>query len=83
VDGCKLEEIETRVIPVRRDFDRADDFWDLNAYAGPLRATLSRMETAAAAELRERVLASVPIDGQGRSTLSAWANAIRGRVPAR
>jgi SAM-dependent methyltransferase len=80
---AKLEEIETRVIPVRRDFDRADDFWDLNAYAGPLRATLSRMETAAAAELRERVLASVPIDGQGRSTLSAWANAIRGRVPAR
>jgi SAM-dependent methyltransferase len=78
---ANLEQIETRVIPAWRDFNSANDFWDLNANAGPLRAVLSQMEPAAIAELRDRVLASVPIDAQGRITVRTWANAIQGRVP--
>jgi ubiquinone/menaquinone biosynthesis C-methylase UbiE len=78
-----LEEIDTRRITVRRVFDSFDDFWRITAMApqGSLRVTLGTMETAAIAELKERVRASLPADRQGRIAYDSWVNAIKGHVP--
>jgi hypothetical protein len=74
-----LEGIDTRAITVRRSFDSFDNFWKVSTTR--LRPTLDLMEADAIAELKERVRARFPADGQGRVTFGACANAIRGHVP--
>src|SRR5271166_1756597 len=77
-----LEGIETRVITVGRSFDSFDNFWKVSTATGALRPTLDLMEANAVAELKERVRARLPADGQWQITYGACANAIRGHVPA-
>ena len=76
-----LGEIETRAITVRRSFDSFDDFWNVSTATGSPRATLDSMKEDAVAQLKQRVRARLPADGQGRITLGATANAIKGHVP--
>jgi SAM-dependent methyltransferase len=77
-----LERVEARVIHVRRDFGSAEDFWRTSAETGVLRAALDRMDDSAIEALRNRVLKRVSPGGSGPVALTAFANAIQGRVPA-
>jgi SAM-dependent methyltransferase len=77
-----LERVEARVIHVRRDFGSAEDFWRTSAETGVLRAALDRMDDSAIEALRNRVLKRVSPGGPGPVALTAFANAIQGRVPA-
>lgn len=76
-----LEEIETRVIHVRRDFPSADAFWRASTETGIPRAALDRMDAAAIETLRERVVVRLSPGHSGPITLTAFANAIQGRIP--
>ena len=76
-----LEGIETRAITVRRSFDSFDNFWNASTAMGTTRSRLDLMEADAIAELKERVRARLPADRQGRITIDACANAIKGHVP--
>jgi hypothetical protein len=77
-----LVELETRRIDVQRSFSDFDDFWTaatLSPSMGALLASLSPDDTA---RLKTRVRVHLQEDGAGRVIARAWANAIRGRVPA-
>lgn len=77
-----LDAVETRDITVHRTFDDFDDYW-ATILCGPgvgrLLTTMAASEFAAfGARLRARLPAA---DATGRITVSARANAVRGRVP--
>ena len=75
-----LEDVETREINVQRTFADFDDFW-ATAKGGPSAGgLLAAMTAETAAELIARVSARLPADASGRITVSARANAVRGRV---
>jgi hypothetical protein len=79
--GAGLEKVETREITVERSFPDFDDFWQ-TIIGGPsagrqLRALSDADRARFMAGLRQRLPAP---DASGRMTLSARANAIRGRV---
>ncbi len=76
-----LRGIETRAVAVRRGFDSFDDFWNVSTATGGLQATLDPMKDDAVSQLKERVRARLPADGQGRITVGGTANAIKGHVP--
>ncbi len=76
-----LVEVETRRIDVQRSFVDFDDFWTaatLGATIGPLVAPMAPDDVA---RIKTRVRAHLQEDSAGRITYSAWANAIKGRVP--
>jgi SAM-dependent methyltransferase len=79
--GAGLEAVETREITVQRTFVSFDDFWNTTTTTGGLKLSLATVEADVVAELKERVRARLPADGQGRVTYGARANAIRGQVP--
>ncbi|MFL5281061.1 MAG: class I SAM-dependent methyltransferase [Rhodopila sp.] len=79
---AKLERIETRTIKVRRSFASIDEFWQLNAAAGPMRAALDRMEPEVAAELEKRVRTRFARGGPAALSFESFANAVKGFVPA-
>jgi SAM-dependent methyltransferase len=74
-----LEAVETRVIPVSRTFPDFEEFWG-SSLAGASGQLVATMAPAAVAELESRVRARLQIDGEGRVTCSARANAVKGRV---
>jgi SAM-dependent methyltransferase len=76
-----LTGIETRIIHVRREFESAEDFWRITSAVGATRAALDRIGADAAGNLRDRVLTRLSPGGYGQITLTAFANAIHGRVP--
>ena len=65
-----LEGIETRAITVRRSFNSFDNFWKVSTATAGVRPTLDVMEADAIAELKERVRARLPANGQGSVTLA-------------
>ena len=76
-----LDAVETRAITVERTFESFDDYWE-TVIGGPsmgrsLRALSAPDRERFMALLRERVPAP---DARGRITMSAWANAVKGRV---
>lgn len=76
-----LGEVETRVIDVRRTFTDFDTYWRI-ARTGPgispgIAGMAPAQREALIVRLRERLVA----DADGRITVGARANAIRGRVP--
>jgi SAM-dependent methyltransferase len=75
-----LEGVETREITVQRTFASFDDFWRTTTTTGGLKLSLAAVEADVVAELKERVRARLPADGQGRVAYGARANAIRGHV---
>jgi SAM-dependent methyltransferase len=79
--GAGLEDVETRVITVQRTYADFDDYWTI-AKGGPSASgVLSAMTPAQTAQLVGRLRARLPADASGRITVSARANAVRGRVP--
>lgn len=78
--GAGLRDIETREITVRRTYADFDDYWTI-AKGGPSAGgVLAAMTAAQTAEMTARLRGRLPADASGRITVSARANAVRGRV---
>lgn len=80
--GAGLDAVKTREITVQRTFADFDDFWATSLMvAGSVGSTIAAMASDDAEVLKSRVRARLPTDATGRITLSARANAVKGRVP--
>ena len=78
---CRAHRIETREIVVERTFADFESYWRI-AQTGPrLAASIAAMASADRQTLSDRLRARLAADAQGRITLGARANAIKGRVP--
>ena len=77
-----LQSVETRQIAVRRSFASFDEFWALNAAAGPLREALDRLGPEQREALHQALRARLSPGGDGPLQLDACANAVKGRVAA-
>jgi ubiquinone/menaquinone biosynthesis C-methylase UbiE len=77
-----LQDIKTRVITVHRTFDSFDSYWEVNTVTGAAQSTLERMAKPQQSEAKERAMAAIAKDPDGKITLTAVANAVFGRVPA-
>lgn len=75
-----LAGVETHEITVQRTFVGFDDFWSTTT-GSTLKSTLAGMEADTVERLKERVRRRLPVDGQGRITYGARANAVKGRAP--
>jgi SAM-dependent methyltransferase len=78
--GAGLDAIETREISVHRTFTDFDDYWTTVLLAPSVGPTLKAMAAADLATLRERMRARLTAEPSGRITLSARANAVKGRA---
>jgi ubiquinone/menaquinone biosynthesis C-methylase UbiE len=79
--GAGLDRIETREIAVQRMFTDFDDFWGAALLGASIKATVATMTPDQLEHLKESVRTQLGA-GHGKPvTLSARANAIRGRVP--
>jgi ubiquinone/menaquinone biosynthesis C-methylase UbiE len=76
-----LDRIETREITVQRTFDDFDDFWGAALLGASIKATVATMTPEQIERLKESVRTQLGTDQRKPITLSARANAIRGRVP--
>jgi SAM-dependent methyltransferase len=79
--GTGLEAIETREITVQRTFPSFENYWEISQLGSSLGPTFATIGADEARRLEERVRARTPADSAGRITLSARANAVKGRVP--
>ena len=79
--GARLDAVEAREITVQRTHSDFEDFWAIGLTAASVRATIAAMPAHDVEALKRRVQARLPADGAGRVTVSARANAIKGRVP--
>lgn len=80
--GAGLVQVETREITVQRTFTDFASFWRI-AQTGPgIAPRIAAMAPADLALLEQRVRARLPADADGRITVDARANAVKGRVPA-
>jgi SAM-dependent methyltransferase len=77
-----LDAVETREIAVQRTFADFDDYWT-TIHMGPrVGPKLAAMASEDIELLKARMRVRLPADATGRITYSAWANAVKGRVPA-
>lgn len=79
--GAGLDAIETREITVQRTFTGFDDYWTTILTGPSVRPGLAAMTSEDLALLETRMRTLLPVDAAGRITVSARANAIKGRVP--
>src|SRR4051812_27914004 len=78
-----LESVETQVIRIRTVYSDFDDYWDSNVVPiGPQGKLIAAMSPSAIAELRARLHDHLPASSDGRIIYAAFANSIKGRVPA-
>jgi SAM-dependent methyltransferase len=77
-----LRDVETRRIDVQRTFTDFDDFWESAMLGSSIGPTVASMSPDNAALLKSRVRAGLPADDARRITYSAFANAVRARVPS-
>ena len=75
-----LEAVETRELPVQRNFSDFDDFWATTLLSSPIAQAISAMPAAEVEQVKTRVRAKLPPDAAGRITYGTHANAVRGRV---
>jgi ubiquinone/menaquinone biosynthesis C-methylase UbiE len=79
--GAGLDRVETREIIVQRTFADFDDFWGAALLGASIKAAVATMTPQQIEQLKEKVRAQLGADHDKPVTLSARANAIRGRVP--
>jgi SAM-dependent methyltransferase len=79
--GAGLEAVETRAITVRRTFTDFDDYWTTILGGPSVRPTLAAMAAEDLAVLKTRMQARLSSEPSSHITYSAWANAVKGRVP--
>lgn len=76
-----FEQVETRKIAVQRTFADLDEFiaiTSMSPSAGPI---VKAMSAADRERLKVHIGARFPADSKGRITQTAFANAVKGRVP--
>lgn len=80
---ASLTEIATREIRVTRTFANFEEFWEIASGGPGAGAALKQMPSAAVDALQSDMRGRVPADPTGSITITARANAVRGRVPPR
>lgn len=79
-----LEMVDTRVIRIQTVYASFDDFWNSNTVpVGPQGKVIAGMSASAKAELRTRLRHHLPKSSNGPIAYESFANAVKGRVPAR
>jgi ubiquinone/menaquinone biosynthesis C-methylase UbiE len=78
--GAGFESVETREITVQRSFASFDEFWTINmkGSVGPMIAKLSNDERE---RLKAGTRAGLPAGPDGRISITARANVVKGRLP--
>ncbi len=76
-----LIDVELYDITVQRTFASFDEFWAIVVGWDAVGRTIETMAPEAIAQLTARLRACLTADDSGRMTVSARANAVRGRVP--
>lgn len=79
--GAGLESVETRVITVQRTFADFDDYWTTILGGPSVRPALAAMTSDELAILKARMQERLSLDASAHITYSAWANAVKGRLP--
>ena len=79
--GAGLDRIETREITVQRTFPDFDDFRGAALLGASIKATVATMTPVQLEQLKQKVRTSLGADHGKPVTISARANAIKGRVP--
>ena len=73
--------VETRAISVRRTFESVDEFLSIGLYTPSIGPIIRGMPAEDVEQLKARLRAKLKPDAAGRVTLSACANAVKGRLP--
>jgi SAM-dependent methyltransferase len=81
-DGAGIRAVETRGITVRRTFDSFDDYWTTTIVGSLFKHSVAEMPPDEVDVVKNRMREKLPPDAAGRVTCKAWANAVKGRVPA-
>ena len=76
----QLQNLETQVITVSRNFNNFGEFWDITTNSASIKAALSALPATLLADLREAVRDELPSNADGSITYTAFANAIKGTV---
>jgi SAM-dependent methyltransferase len=76
-----LEDIKIHEIVVNRTFNDIDDYWNLNCLSPSVSASLETMKVKDIDKLKQRLVVRLSPNNSGSITISARANAIKGRVP--
>jgi ubiquinone/menaquinone biosynthesis C-methylase UbiE len=78
-----LDLIDTRVMRIPTVYSDFNDFWASNTVPiGPQGKIIAKMSTSAREELRSRLRDYLPVSLDGRIIYEAFANSVKGRVPA-
>jgi hypothetical protein len=78
--GAGLDRIETREIVVQRTFADFEDFWNTALLGASVKATVATMTPVQLERLKTQVRTRLGADHGQPVTLSARANAIKGRM---
>ncbi|MDP2226498.1 MAG: class I SAM-dependent methyltransferase [Moraxellaceae bacterium] len=76
-----LQEVATHTITVERTFADFEDYWTTVQGGPSVSGALASLGAEAAGALQSTVRARLPVADDGSITLSARANAVKGRVP--
>jgi ubiquinone/menaquinone biosynthesis C-methylase UbiE len=76
-----FDEVETRRITVQRTFAELDEFIAITALSPSAFAIVKAMSPADRDRLKAHIGARFPADDKGRITQTAFANAVKGRLP--
>ena len=77
-----FRDLETRVIKVRRDFADFEEFWATVLLSPSSGKMIAELPPADRERFKSGVRARLPLDPAGRIVYAAFANAIKGRLPA-
>ncbi len=75
-----ITDIETRVIRAERSYPNFDDYWSTLKGSPSMKVSTGKMSREQSEELKDRVRRRLPAASDGSLTLTAWANAVKGRV---
>ena len=78
-----LQSIDTAVIRIRVAYDDFDDFWASSSLPiGPSGKALAALSPDQIEQIKARLREQLPFAADGSITYEAFANAVKGRVPA-
>ena len=79
----RLESVEVREIRIRVAYADFDDFWDTNSIpVGPAGTALAKFSPENREKLKVMLRERLPTAADGSIAYEAFANAVKGRVPA-
>ncbi|MGE3247827.1 MAG: class I SAM-dependent methyltransferase [Beijerinckiaceae bacterium] len=82
-EGAGHADVATRKIEIPVTFSGFDDFWQSNEIStGPLGASLRALSSDAREALKAKLQENLPAAPDGSISYRAYANAVKGRIPA-